>query len=211
MKKSIVYLAAALSLLALVNRPIAAGVNIDLGIKGGWSLTNIKLSSDAWAHEGLNEPIVGAFLAFNLSKSFAIQPEVLYLSVGAFQEAEVEGDLLRLAYSYYYIHVPVLAKLHLVNSGKIRPVIFAGPAVGFLTAFKERSYVNGDLSMENDISELIKSTNFSVVFGGGMEFRLAKLLLLLDVRYDLGLSDVNKSGDGFTKTRALIFMAGLGF
>ena len=36
---------------------------------------------------------------------------------------------------------------------------------------------------------LKKNTRFSAVFGGGLEYQMDKLKLLLDVRYDLG-SDV---------------------
>ena len=57
----------------------------------------------------------------------------------------------------------------------------------------------------------IKSTNFGLVFGGGVEVMLEKLMLVFEARYDMGLTDLHIPADTVYKSRALIFMAGVGF
>ena len=42
-----------------------------------------------------------------------------------------------------YIHVPVLAKFRF-GTGQLKPILFAGPAVSFLTTATEKMYFNGD-------------------------------------------------------------------
>jgi hypothetical protein len=59
------------------------------------------------------------------------------------------------------------------------------------------------------------STDFALVFGGGAEFQIeSKVGLTFDVRYGLGLTDMNKNpqpGDAKVKTRGLYFLVGAMF
>jgi hypothetical protein len=211
MKKGILVFAVALLFVALVPRPVAAALNIDWGIKGGFSLAREKWSDETTASDNLTKPVFGAFLAFNLNKSFAIQPEVYYLTQGAIWQNESEPVTTKWVGTYNYLHIPVLAKVRFMTDKKLSPIIFAGPALGFLLSARERYYVGGVLDYSKSIKMYFKKTNFSVVFGGGVEYKLDKLLLVLDIRYDLGLANINALGTDTLKTRALMFMVGVGF
>lgn len=208
MKKCFVVFSAILLLAAFVPQPVAAAV--DLGIKGGVSLSSYKWSDDTSASNRLTSPVFGVFAAFNFSKTLAIQPEVYWLTLGG-KDIYDDVDVYEYRMVLNYIHVPVLAKVHLIKEGKYRPILFAGPAVGFLMSAKQKFYINGVFEDDEDIKPFLKSTNFSAVFGAGLEVMMDKLMLILDIRYDMGLADINDKGTDALKLKALMFMVGVGF
>ena len=212
MKKAIVVLAAVLVVVSFFPRPASAGVDFDLGLKGGMAFTNLRFSDmEGDLYQTLGKPVFGAFFAFNLTPCLAIQPEVYYLTLGAKMVKPGEMDY-RMELAFNYIHVPVLVKVRLVKQGQIKPILFAGPYVSFLGRAKQNLYIDGVLEDSMDVKEYLKSTDFGAAFGGGLEFALSKLMLILDVRYNLGLTDINREGEvGTIKTKGLLVMAGIGF
>ena len=122
----------------------------------------------------------GIFFMFQFSSLFAIQPEAYYTMKGA----TLSGENSDITWSLDYIEVPVLLKLIIpVVGSNIRPSVFAGPSVGFNTTAKIKSE-----SEEQDIKEDVKSTDFGLVFGGGIGIMIGKNELGFDIRYILGLS-----------------------
>ncbi len=210
MKKILVVFAALSVLAAVIPQPAAAETTFDLGVKGGLSMAKVKFSDAEEPFSSLNKPVFGVFFSLNLNTFFSIQPEVYLLKTGGYIEMD-KGEIYRYELAFDYIHVPVLAKIKLIREGSMRPILFAGPAFGFLTKAMEKYYIDGVLDEEQDVKEYLKSSNISVVFGGGVEFVLDKILLVLDVRYDLGLANINNDGDTTIKTNALMIMAGVGF
>ncbi|MCX6571702.1 MAG: porin family protein [Candidatus Aminicenantes bacterium] len=219
MKKGLLVFSVALLLAALVPQAVAAAVDIDLGVKGGVSLAKLKWSDDTEASSNLTQPVFGVFAAFNLNKSFAIQPEIYLLTQGGTFSSEAEigilesVDLFEYKSFYRYIHVPILAKVRLMPNEKLNPIIFAGPAVDFLLSAHDKYYINGVFEGDEDVKQDLKTTNFGLVFGAGVEYMMDKVMLILDVRYDMGLADINAvtMGSYTLKTKTLMFMAGVGF
>ena len=210
MKKSMLVLTVALLLAALVPKPSAAAV--DLGIKGG-----VSLSSYQWTGEDpssrLTSPVFGVFFTLNLNRTFAIQPEVYYLTHGGTELWELDTTTYKYVDRYNYIHVPILAKVRLMPDKKLTPIIFAGPAMGVLLSAHYKYFVDDVEEYDEDIKAYLKKTNFSIVFGAGVEYKMDKYMLILDIRYDLGLANIDGSNDptDTLKTRALMFMVGVGF
>jgi Outer membrane protein beta-barrel domain len=208
-KKALIVLTVFLCVAAFAPRPAAASV--DFGLKGGLSLSNITWSSGDVDATSLMKPVFGAFVAFNLGPVFAIQPEVYYWTGGAKSEDVFGEDVVEMQLKFNYIHVPLLAKLRF-GSGSVKPMLFAGPAVSFLTTAKEVIYVNGVLEEDMDVKEFLKSTDVSAVIGTGLEFAMGKLLLILDARYNLGFANIDaKSSETTMKNKAWMFMLGVGF
>jgi len=160
--------------------------------------------------------IGGAFLTYNLNRQFALQPEVLYVSKGS-----EKGVFLFTAYwDIDYLEIPVLLKFDLDPEGAIHPMIFAGPALDILLSSEI-----GALGESLDVSDGMKSMDFSLAFGGGVDYKH----FVFDVRYTLGLANtidaakVNRltdaqSGDWFylegdpdVKNNNLSFMFGVKF
>ncbi|HOP60945.1 MAG TPA: porin family protein [Candidatus Saccharicenans sp.] len=122
----------------------------------------------------------GVFLAFNLGKMITIEPEILYTMKGGTVEdtageysEKVSGD---------YLEIPLLIKVKL-PLGSIRPVIFAGPAVGF--KLREKYELNGEeLPLEEKI---LKNNDYGAIFGAGLDIGRH---FMIDVRYSLGLQKI---------------------
>jgi hypothetical protein len=64
-----------------------------------------------------------------------------------------------------------------------------------------------------DISSAYTTTDYGVVFGGGIDFRLPVIKLSAEVRYNLGLANVAKDAPAGSsiKTKCLMVLVGIGF
>ena len=145
----------------------------------------------------------GIFAEVPLANNFAIQPEVLYVQKGARPSVNAKTAGYALAIdlntpaavdalenldahvdlSMDYIEIPILFKAQLLTpKSKIRPTIFAGPEFSVLV--KSQLSVLGGL-ITYDTKDLVKSTDFGLVFGVGVEAGKFSV----DIRYDLGLTN----------------------
>ena len=113
-----------------------------------------------------------------------------------------------------YIEIPVLLKLSFPTEGAINPSIFADPALSFAVSSNLGLEMMG-VSEDFDIGSLVSSTEFGLVFGGGLDIDLSPSnYVVIDARYELGLSDWTDEPliDVFTvKNGGIQFMAGIGF
>lgn len=215
MKKLLVASLCVLFLAAFLPRPAAAEVTTGFGVRAGISMAKmaeVYLGFDD-PSSALTKPLFGGFLAININKMFTLQPEVYYLTKGGVWDEEIEGFSLLWEDTLNYLHIPVLAKLNIASQGKIVPILFAGPAVNVLVSSNKKLTVDGVVEEDRSFDEL-KKTDFSLVFGGGVEILLDKIKLILDVRYDLGLSNILKAefaDDWSIKNKVLMFVAGVGF
>lgn len=176
MKKSLLVCAAVLVLAVLVAAPASAATNIKFGIKVGASSSNVKWSDDVGDEKSITELTFGGFAIFELSPTLAIQPEVDYLVTGE-QWDITDGDAVE---NFTYLHIPILLRAKLMKEGKFVPVVFAGPAIGFLLSATDTG---------EDVKEYFKSTDFGLDLGLGAEIALGKMKALIDFRYYMGLTD----------------------
>jgi hypothetical protein len=135
---------------------------------------------------------------FNISKHFAVQPELNYSMQGG--KVESNGNALQIKLNY--ITVPVLAKLMPAEGLGI----FLGPQVGFLTSAKSK--YSGQKE-QNAISEL-KQIDYMGVFGAEYRFRMG---LVIGARYQLGfrnIADIPNS-DIEIRNKSLTFRIGYSF
>ncbi len=194
-----------LTFIALFITPLNAQMQI--GPKAGLNIANFVgddanfFGIDLESRTGFTG---GIFFMFQFSSLFAIQPEAYYTMKGAI----LSGENSDITWSLDYIEVPVLLKLIIpVEGSNIRPSVFAGPSVGFNTTAKIKSE-----SEEQDIKEDVKSTDFGLVFGGGIGFMVGKNELGVDIRYILGLSSIDDSSEAFDlKNTAISFNVYFGF
>jgi Outer membrane protein beta-barrel domain len=198
MKKGVLVCVAVLAVLALVSAPLAAATKVNFGLKAGVSFANNRWSDDDGTEKALIRPTFGAFALIGLSPTLAIQPEINYLVTGEWWNI-TDGTNIE---SFTYVHIPVLLRVRLMKEGKIIPVAFAGPAIGFLRRARDQ----GD-----DVKVFFDSTDFGADFGVGAEMPAGKMKALFDLRYYLGLKNV-WGGPSFSMyNRSFIITAGLIF
>jgi hypothetical protein len=158
----------------------------------------------------------GAYLTYSFNRQFAVQPEILYVMKGA----EKDLFLFSAEWSIDYLEVPVLLKFDILPDGPAHPNLFVGPAMSVLMSSKLHA-----LDYEVDVSDGMKTTDFSLVFGGGLDYKH----FTFDVRYTLGLANtidakkVNEiteaepddwyylEGDPSVKNTNISFMVGVRF
>lgn len=180
------------------------------GPKVGLNISNVH-GSDAGSPDSKTGFAGGIFFMYQFSNMFAIQPEAYYTMKGAKEKESMQGYTFEATVSLDYIEVPVLLKLILpIQGSSVHPAIFAGPAVGFNTTHKAKVELNGQ-SAEEDIPD-VNSTEFSLVFGGGVGFSVGNNELGFDVRYNLGLTTVDDSDDPYdVKNNVISINAYFGF
>ena len=181
-----------------------AAKSIGFGVQGGAAFSKPG-GKDATDIDTYTAFAVGGFVRLGVHRIVAIQPEVLYVQKGA-KFTNPDGKL-----KLGYVQVPVLVLVRIPTgpAGFVSPHFYAGPAVGFKAGCKLQEGTSAYSSCDDvtDFSKL-KSTDFSVVFGGGVDIGRA----LIDVRYDYGftkLEDVTDAAD--VKNRTLYLLAGWRF
>jgi len=192
----------ALFLAAAVLAPTDTSAQTVIGAKAGINIANITFSGDgaSLSADSRTGFVGGLFARFGIGSPFFIQPEVLYSSKGS------KSDEATLAVDY--LEIPVLfGAAFPLNESALKPMVFAGPAVGINLSCDDDGFDCGDET---------KSTDFSLVFGAGIEYALSSVTLYLDGRYNLGLTNVVDTDeieviDLSAKNRTWQFMAGVGF
>jgi hypothetical protein len=161
--------------------------------------------------------VAGAFLGFQVTPEFSIEPQALYSQKGSKVTGTGTNSSLEGGIRITYIEVPVLGKFWIpVSNTQMRPFVFAGPEVEFkvsCTAEGAILAVTGSADCDQTGSEIkLKSTDFGATAGAGIQFKAGNQDVRVDARYTLGLTDINDSGDTRKiKNRAFAATVGLGF
>ena len=210
---------------------VLAFEGVELGFKGGLLLAKAsgEISIDEFGDVEFDSKAglgLGAYMSINISKYFAIQPEILYMQKGGQHDMSFEIDFggqlisadVELDANLNYLEIPILAKVKVPTASSITPFFIAGPAVAFnidaeaeitVTATVD-GYTESETGTE-DIKDEISDTDVGIIFGGGAEFDLGTVNLFFDVRYNIGLLNVDDIGVNDIKNRAFSFIAGISF
>lgn len=165
-------------LFLLVGFGYSVSAQISGGIKGGLNFANLDAETDPDGKTGYH---FGGFLNIGMA-GISIQPEVLFSTKGA-----EDIDLS-------YVEVPILLKKNFAKVVNIH----LGPQFGFLT----KAETNGV-----DTKDFVKGTDFSAVFGAGLDLPMG---ISGGVRYVLGLSDINDF-DGAPEVKNKTFQVYIGY
>lgn len=196
----------------------AEAQEITLGVKGGLNASKLAASDADDPEFGLDSQTglrAGAFAQFAFGRVFAIQPEVAYSRRGA--QTQDEDSPVKLDLDYVEIPLLLMARLTSRES-PVDPFLYTGPQVSFETRCRVSGEDLGALSGSDcgdflpDGRLLTKDTEFGVVFGAGFDILFNRLTVQLDVRYNLGLTDLadDEAGDVSLKSRVWSFMLGFG-
>ncbi len=212
MKKTIkaMLIGAVAIMLLLPNLSFAKGIEVGFKIgvnKADWHGEDIKeteqrLGEDVESKWGL---CAGGFVRFNISKTFAIQPEVLYTEKGAKLEQIFPVGTERWEFNLSYLEVPVLVKFMIPTPGGVKPNLYAGPALAIKLSYKFKAE-GGGVTVEEDI-EGMKDTDFGIIVGAGVD--IGKLMV--DVRYVLGLTTTFDDAEDDVKNGVISLMIGFSF
>lgn len=166
-----------------------------LGFKAGlafadWSadVAGVGLGTDA-----LTSFAGGGFLRFDYGP-VALQPELLVVTRGTGFGA---GTFAGVRFKVDYAELPILAVVRLARAGAAAPYFFAGPSLAFRIGC--RAVVSsGSVDVSGDCPDLPdaglldpKTLDAGLTGGGGIEFPLGPGSLLVEGRFNLGLTDIS--------------------
>jgi hypothetical protein len=183
---------------------LKVGVNISTLSQKGADLVSIPWKSAV----GFN---VGAFYTLNINEYLAFQPELYYSKKGGKLEAGILSALASKSLAIHYLELPLLLKLKFPTQSKLSPNLFVGPYLSLKLSDKGEIKVAG-IELEEEFIK-IKGSDFGLVFGGGIDFKVSNVIVILDIRYDLGLVNVAEPILGIEneiKNRSFILMVGFG-
>ena len=166
---------------------VATAQHANLGIKGGLNVYTINNSDNSKA-----DPKIGFHLGLlghiHIANQFALQPEINYSLQGA--KSTAAGNEMKL--NLHYINVPVLLQYMFDNGFRLQ----AGPQLGFLAS------ANSELqNTDTDVKDNYETVEFGL--GVGVSYVNPKSNIGFDIRYNHGLSNINKNGNANNYNRGL--------
>ncbi len=181
MKKMLVVILMALCAVFSVN-----AIGPDFGVKAGISLGNIEWADGVMA-EGVDNPlkigITGGFTMEMPLGPIAFGAEALYTQKG---EKLTLGDISQ-SFNLDYIEIPVMGKFTVAPMVKV----YGGLSTGFLVSAKMAIDVDGE---EDDVD--MKDAFNSVELGAIAGFQVQISKIIIDARYNHGLTNIMKENDG---------------
>lgn len=192
---STVLVAVFVSLGLMAGSSPAQAQGLALGAEAGATFADFDASegdADLGSRTGFR---VAGVLRYGFGGVWGVQTGVGYAQKGAEDESLPDvTSTIELA----YIEIPAFLTLDIpTGPSPLNPRLFAGPQISFESSCEISSEGEGvSATVDCDAEELgafdTKSADFSLVFGGGLDFGLGgPLALTLDGRYDLGLTDIN--------------------
>lgn len=176
------------------------------GVKGGITFANLaeEAAGETTTLDNRLGIAAGGFATWPLSGRFALQPEALFTQKGA--KAEQGGGTL--TQELDYLDVPVLIGCRLTGNDARHFAVFGGPALGVKLRARSRASFGGT-AVEDDVSDQVTATDFSVV--GGVSYHRGRASV--EGRYAWGVSDIDKdtADDVKIRTRGISVLAGWRF
>jgi hypothetical protein len=194
------------------------------GLVGGlnlatWSQGNLPAGETAEPLENRTGFHGGLAASIPLGTSLFIQPQALFSMKGTRMSESVFESVVTVEMKLDYLEVPLFLGLRIPMRGSgIRPYIMAGPYIGIKMGCKLRASADGTSEEvdcdDPDVEGDVKSTDFGLAFGAGVEVPMGSALLSLGARYTLGLSGLNanaSAGDPTVRNRVISFGVGYFF
>lgn len=197
----IIFISVSASAQGITERGIKIGLNSAKLTDDFGNLINDGLVSTGFSNVSVDENrrigfSAGVFLTHSINDIFAIQPEILFTMKGSKYETEAtyRGIAVKTTATekLNYLEIPVLAKVTIPMEGKFSPNLFAGPyfALKLSAKAKAEATVSGITTEVEADDDAVRSTDYGLVFGGGVDYSLAKGKITFDVRYSLGMQSI---------------------
>lgn len=208
----------AAAMLVVSASPGFAQGEVSGGIKVGVNFADLDFSEGGEDEEDEFQKrktgfVVGGFVDVPVNERFSFQPELLYTQKGTKFEGEEDFGEGPVSFEQQIqidqIQIPLLGKATFPGM-QVRPFVVFGPAVGITTRAKVKSEFDGEEEEDDDIKDIVKAVEVSLVVGGGVQFGAGSV----EIRYDHGLtnlSDDEDDDDFEIKSRTFSILLGWSF
>jgi opacity protein-like surface antigen len=188
---------------AVLTAAEARAQEVSFGVKGGLLRATLEnegiVSFDPKSDNGFT---AGASLGIELKHGIRIQPELLF----ADRRLHGTSGSVTVTAKMRAFDVPLLLVGRGNLDGNVQPVFYAGPQFSYIS--KVRQSVG---STTVDSTDDIRSLDFGLTLGAGLEAKAGRGAFTLEGRINLGLRDLTIDSTNSQKTRALALMAGYRF
>lgn len=162
---------------AAAQRPIRVGVIGGVNLSGVWG-------DDAESADTRTGFDVGGLVQLPFGDMITIQPEVHYTQKGYTAPGDLEVTMS-------YIQVPVLFRAGVPLAEGFDVDLQFGPSLGFLMSC-DAAVDGGD---STDCKEGTTGFDWGIIAGGSFSWAAGPGDVLFDIRYDLGLKEIEDSAD----------------
>ena len=206
MKRTILGMMGVAAALAVITPSDAAAQRpMRVGIIGGYNMASFwgDDAEDVDSRSGFD---IGGLIQIPMGDMITIQPEVHYSQRGA----SADEGAFEVEYELDYIHVPILFKAGLPLAEGFDFDFQFGPSLAFNMGCQLSS---GDEEADCEEAEIeVKGFDYGIIAGGSLAWAAGPGDLLVDVRYDLGLTSIIDQEDApDVKNSALQFLVGYAF
>ena len=157
---------------------VSTAQHVNLGFKAGLNVYNIQNEGSTQSDSKVDFHI-GLLGHIHIGPHFGIQPEIIYSRQGATNNFGADDNTTNLG----YINIPVMFQYMFDYGFRLE----AGPQLGFLLSGK--NVTNG---ISSDIKDQLQTLDFGI--GAGVSYVHVPSGFGVDLRYNLGLSDISKQG-----------------
>lgn len=172
-----------IALLSMVGVAMAQE-NVSIGAMIGTTSANLRgdIANNNWKVGST----IGGFFNYSAESGFGFSGQLLYTHLGA--QTNNKTNDIRLN----YVQVPLLLTYFLGERGNdIRPKLFVGPHLNYLTSARDRFGKNANGEINNPV---YNDFDLGLTLGAGFNYRIQKKIWLnADIRYGVGLLDITTS------------------
>jgi len=191
-----------------------------LDLYGGWSYSNLSGSSSQLLGGSYKSGFAGgAGAELKLNEDWGWEFGLWYVQKGS--QGTFSNDSENIGYlpdpddtfdgTVYldYIEVPILVNVYFPvgETSLIRG--FIGPTFAFLTRSEADGLLNGTQTTV-DLADDIDDADITVMIGAGGQFDLTSVKILLDFRWDIGVTNISKVEGTALRNNTIMITAGVG-
>jgi len=196
--------------LAIMLISTSAFAQINFGLRSGVAATTLSDKGNLYQDNKVTFSYTGGvFAAIPVIKSFAIQPELNYVRKGRSNETTELNTTVETDFMLHYLQVPVLFQYRnnqmLNKSGSVF-YINAGPYAAF--ALNTQTRISGNNEGTPVVVGDSKNTDWGTTFGIGFQTPVLKKDICFDLRYDMGLSEIEQQPTDY-RTKCLSLTVGI--
>ncbi len=191
---------------------------LSVGVRAGVNFANQTFEAEGLSisPDGLTGLYVSIPVEIGISDKFSVQPELTYLQKGSSTKFDVLGFSTESTVTYNYLELPILAKYKFVKTDDLGVYAAAGPSFGYALGGESKVSLQGveettDIDFGKEEFEDFNRLDVALNFGAGVEYQAGPGKLVLDLRYMLGLSNLNGAEDDDATTKNNGFAASIGY
>ena len=167
---------------------------IGFGIKG--AVTMSKLSTDLSDVEEAAKTGFQAGAFVRIGDKWHLQPEAYFTSKMGNLKFDVLQQSVEQTVTLNTIDIPVLIGYKILDPPTLNVRLQAGPVASIVANKSFKLEVDGvETPTDEEFKDSFKDLNWGLQFGAGVDF----LMLTVDLRYELGLSNIYNKPDGATE------------